>query len=95
MDKELNELMQINVISENIDLSKMIEDIMPIQTTNKETIENTIPQQNKALNQEFRIVVYKKENPVISFLKQISFALKKVNIFGKARNIKFGKFTSK
>lgn len=73
MDKNIEELMQINIISENIELSKMLEDIKPLNT---QTIEV-----NK--KHEFSIVVYKKQNIVVKLFKEIGYALSKIKIMNK------------
>lgn len=97
MDKDLKELMQISIIGENTYLSEMIKDIIPRTTQVKENfVENTtkisaekITEHKK--NEEFRIVVYKKENPIISFFKGIRFALKKMKIFSGSNEIKLAR----
>ena len=73
MDKYLEELMQIKVISENDELSKLLEDITPVNTQ--------IIQENK--KHEFSIVVYKKQNIVVKLFKEIGYALSKIKIMNK------------
>ena len=75
MSKEIEELMQKSIISENIILSEMIQDIEPkiqqkftdleIETTKK---------------QQFSVVVYKKENFLVRFFKSISYSIEKFRI---------------
>lgn len=96
MDKELKELMQISVISENEFLSGMLADIMPTVSEKTAVLTENIEQQkslehNTAKSQEFRIVVYKKDNPLIRFFKGIKFALKKIKILGASREINLAK----
>lgn len=73
MDKYLKELMQIKIISENIELSKMIEDIEPLN----------IKKAN--INHEFSIVVYKKQNVLIKIFKEISYVLSKIGIMKNSK----------
>lgn len=99
MDKELKELMQISTISENKFLSEMLSDLTPMGTcysanTNKENInmakicaEKTDTARAMPSNQEFRIVVYKKENPLVRFFKGLGFALKKIRILGNSKEV--------
>lgn len=86
MDKELKELMQISIINENRTLSEMISDIVPNAIEKVVCLENNIEREIPK-NQEFRIVVYKKENPLIRFFKGIKFAFKKIKILGDSREI--------
>lgn len=86
MDKELNELMQINIISENINLSNMIEDIVPLKEHKFTDLEL-----EASKNETFSIVVYKKENPIVRFFKGIKFSLEKVRIMRKSREFDYAK----
>ena len=92
MDKELKELMQISIVSENEFLSEMLVDIVP--TENKEVMNSVLKIEGQndikadiSNNQEFRIVVYKKENPLIRFFKGIRFAFKKIRIMENSKEI--------
>lgn len=92
MDKEWNELMQISIIGENEFLSSMVEDIVPICANKMECNAVNMGQKKTTesavyKNQEFRIVVYKKENPLIKFFKSAAFIFKKMRIFGSSREI--------
>ena len=93
MDKEIKELMQIKVIGENTDLSKLIEDIIP-KIKNVNTIKDICCEKVKnsnvqtAKSQEFRIVVYKKSNPISRAFKEIKYIFKKIKILGKTKEIK-------
>lgn len=81
MDKYLNELMQIRVISENTELSKMIEDIEPL---NLQTI-------NENKKNEFSIVVYKKQNIIVKLFKEIGFVLSKIGIMKKTTQLELNR----
>ena len=80
MNKELIELMQINKISENKVLSKMLEDIEPIKEKRFTDIEL---EANK--NEKFSLVLYKEENIIVRFLKKIKLGLEKINIIKQSR----------
>ena len=81
MDKYIEELMQINIVSENTELSKMLEDITPSKTQ--------IIQENK--KHEFSIVVYKKQNIVVKLFKEIGYALSKIRIMNKLTQLELKK----
>ena len=70
MDKNFNELMQISVISENIELSKMIQDVVPTQERGFTNLE--LEAENK---HEFSVVIYKKQNPLVKFFNSIRFTI--------------------
>ena len=80
MNKELKELMQISVISENIELSAMLEDIVPVKEQRFTDLEL-----EASKKETFSIVVYKKENPIMRFFKNIKFSLEKLKIMNKSR----------
>lgn len=80
MNKELIELMQINKISENKVLSKMLEDIEPIKEKRFTDIEI---EANK--NEKFSLVLYKEENIIVRFFKKIKLGLEKINIIKQSR----------
>ena len=84
MDKYIEELMQIKVISENTELSKMLEDITPSNTK--------IIQENK--KHEFSIVVYKKQNIVVKLFKEIGYALSKIRIKKKSAQLELNKISN-
>lgn len=75
MGKELKELMQIKIINEDVNLSKLIEDIMPVKENKFTDLEL---EANK--NEEFSLVIYKKENPVLKFFKKLKFSFEKFKI---------------
>ena len=72
MDKIYKELMQTTVLSENVELSKMLEDLKPQNIQESKFLDEI---QNK--KQEFRIVVYKKDNVIKKFFKDVGFGIKK------------------
>ena len=86
MNKELIELMQINKISENKVLSKMLEDIEPIKEKRFTDLEI---EANK--NEKFSLVLYKEENIFVRFFKNIKLGLEKINIMKHSRNFEMEK----
>ena len=75
MDKNLKELMQISVISENTELSEMIQDIIP---TKEQRFTNLELEADK--KQEFSLVIYKKTNLLISFIRSVKYTFEKIRI---------------
>ena len=75
MSKEIEELMQKSIISENIILSEMIEDIIPKKEQRFTDLEMEITKK-----QQFSVVVYKKENFLVRFFKSISYSIEKFRI---------------
>ena len=86
MSNELKELMQISVIGENKNLSNMLADIVPAREKRFTDLELEV--ENK---ENFSIVVYKKENPIIRFFRGIQIGLEKLKIMGKSREIDYAK----
>ena len=86
MNKELIELMQINKIGENKVLSKMLEDIEPIKEKRFTDIEI---EANK--NEKFSLVLYKEENIIVRFFKNIKLGLEKMNIIKQSRKFEIEK----
>lgn len=80
MENNLDKLMQKNIICENLELSKLIEDIMPKIEQRYTDIELDA---NK--NETFSLVVYKKETLFTKVFKAISIILEKFRIM---RNLK-------
>ena len=78
---KLDELMGKVILSENELLSQMIEDIIPIKENRFTNLEI---EANK--KQEFSIVVYKKENILVKFFKNIRFTLEKLKIVKHSKN---------
>ena len=90
MDKNIKELMQISVISENINLSKMVQDIMP----KREQIFTNLELEAEK-KQEFHVVLYKKQNPVIRLFNSIRFAFEKIRIMKHSREFELEKMQNK
>lgn len=86
MSNELKELMQISIIGENKDLSNMLEDIVPIKEQRFTDLE--LEAEKK---ETFSIVLYKKENPIVRFFKEIKMSLEKFRIMGKSREIDYAR----
>ncbi len=86
MDKNLKELMQISIISENTELSNMIKDIIP---TKEQRFTNIELEADK--KQEFRLVIYKKTNPLVSFIRSIKFTFEKIKIMRHSKEFDLGK----
>lgn len=75
MNKEIEELMQKSIISENTTLSEMIEDIVPKKEQRFTDLELEVTKK-----QQFSIVVYKKENFIVRFFKNIAYSTEKLKI---------------
>ena len=90
MDKNLKELMQISVISENTELSNMIKDIIP---TKEQRFTNLELEADK--KQEFSLVVYKKTNPLVSFIRSIKFTFEKIRIMKHSKEFDLAKNQNK
>lgn len=86
MDKNLEELMQISVISENLELSQIIQDIIPTQEQKFTNLE--IDAENK---HEFSVVIYKKQNPIIKLFKSIRFTWEKFKIMKHSKEFQISK----
>ena len=80
MDKELEELMQINGKSENKDLSEMINDINPTEKLKFTDLELEV--NNK---QEFSMVIYKKEKLFDKIFRKVRLFLEKFQIMKHSR----------
>lgn len=90
MNKELEEFLQAKVISEDVKLSNMIQDIVPIKENRFTDIELATERK-----QEFQLVVYKKQNPIITFFKSIKFGFEKIRIAKHSRNLAYVKIENK
>ena len=86
MSNELKELMQISIIGENKDLSNMLADIVPIKEQRFTDLE--LEAEKK---ETFSIVLYKKENSIVRFFKEIKMSLEKFRIMGKSREIDYAR----
>ena len=90
MDKNLKELMQISIISENTELSDMIKDLIP-----KEEQKFTTLELEAEKKQEFSLVIYKKQNPLISLWHSVKFAFEKIRIMRHSREFELAKNQNK
>lgn len=90
MDKNLNELMQISVICENNELSDMIKDIIP---TKEQRFTNLELEADK--KQEFSLVIYKKTNPLVSFIRSIKFTFERIRIMKHSKEFDLAKNQNK
>ena len=90
MDKSIKELMQISVISENTELSDMIKDLIP-----KEEQKFTTLELEAEKKQEFSLVIYKKQNPLISLWHSVKFAFEKIRIMRHSREFELAKNQNK
>lgn len=90
MDKELRELMQISIIKEDVNLSNMLQDIVPLKEHKFTDLEL-----EASKKETFSIVLYKKENPILRFFKGIKFSLEKLRIMKKSRDFEYAKSQNK
>ena len=80
MENNLDKLMQKNIICENIELSKLVQDIVPKIEKRYTNIELDA---NK--NETFSLVVYKKQTLFTRIFKAISITLEKFKIMRNLR----------
>ena len=90
MSNELKELMQINIIGENKDLSNMLADIVPVKEQRFTDLELAAEKK-----ETFSIVLYKKENPILRFFKGLKMSFEKLRIMGKSREIDYARNQNK
>ena len=90
MSKEMEELMQKTIISENIALSEMINDIIPKPAQRFTDLEL---EANK--KQEFSVVIYKKENILKRLFKNLKFSLEKFRIMRHSQEFDYIKNKTK
>lgn len=83
MKNNIEELMEKELLSENKELSQMISDIVPVIEKRFTTLE--IEAINK---QEFSLVIYKKENTILSFFNSIKLILEKIKIIRHSKKFK-------
>ena len=82
MNKEVEELMQKSVVKENQVLSDMVKDIEPKMGQERRFTDLELEAEKK---ETFSIVVYKKENPIVRFFKNIKFSLEKIKIMNNSK----------
>lgn len=85
MSKEQIELMEVRIVEEDLGLSEMIKDIKPIKEQRFTDLEL---EANK--NENFSIVLYKKQNPITRLFNNIRLAIEKYKIIKKSRNFEYG-----
>ena len=90
MDKNLKELMQISIISENYELSNMIKDIIPKKEQRFTNLELEADKK-----QEFSLVIYEKTNPLVSFIRSIKFTFEKIRIMKHSKEFDLAKNQNK
>ena len=90
MNKELEELMQKKIISENEILTEMIQDIKPVVTKRFTDLEL---EANK--KQEFSMVVYKKPSPFTNIFRGIRIGLEKIKIMRHSKEFSLSKIINK
>lgn len=90
MDKNIKELMQISVVDENKELSEIIQDIIP---TREQRFTNLELEAEK--KQEFSLVIYKKTNPLVSFIRSIKFTFEKIRIMKHSKEFDLAKNQNK
>lgn len=89
MGNNLDKIMQKSIISENFNLSKMIEDIVPIKDQQYTNVEL---EANK--KEEFSLVVYQKQTVFTKFLRAISISLEKIKIIRNLSKYKVPKVSN-
>ena len=88
MNREVEELMQKSIIKENQVLSDMVKDIEPEALPERKFTDLELEAEKK---ETFSIVVYKKENPIIRFFKNIKFSLEKIKIMNSSKEFELQK----
>ena len=88
MNKEVEELMQKSVVKENQVLSDMVKDIEPKMEQERRFTDLELEAEKK---ETFSIVVYKKENPIVRFFKNIKFSLEKIKIMNSSKEFELQK----
>jgi hypothetical protein len=86
MNKEMDNFIQKSIIGEDINLSNMLADIVPIKEQKFTDLEL---EANK--KETFSVVVYKKENPIVRFFKSIKLSFEKLRIMSKTREVSYVK----
>ena len=86
MINNIEKLMQKNLISENLTLSKMIEDIVPITKPDYTNIELDADKK-----ETFSMVVFKKQNTLTKIIKNFLIGFEKIKIIMALRDFKIEK----
>ncbi len=82
----MDNFIQKSIIGEDINLSNMLADIVPIKEQKFTDLEL---EANK--KETFSVVVYKKENPIVRFFKSIKLSFEKLRIMSKTREVSYVK----
>ncbi len=82
----MDNFIQKSIIGEDINLSNMLADIVPIKERKFTDLEL---EANK--KETFSVVVYKKENPIVRFFKSIKLSFEKLRIMSKTREVSYVK----
>ena len=90
MSKELEELMQKSIISENVELTNIISDIVPLKENRFTSLEI-----EASKKEEFSIVVYKKENIITRAFKSIRLIVEKIKIMKHSQEFVLEKMQNK
>ena len=84
MDKNIKELIEPIVISENIELSSLIEDIVPRVERKFTNVEL-----DAVKREEFSLVIYKKQNPFQKVVNSIILIFEKIRIIKHSNKEEF------
>lgn len=82
----MDNFIQKSIIGEDINLSNMLADIVPIKERKFTDLEL---EANK--KETFSVVVYKKQNPIVRFFKSIKLSFEKLRIMSKTREVSYVK----
>lgn len=82
----MDNFIQKSIIGEDINLSNMLADIVPMKEQKFTDLEL---EANK--KETFSVVVYKKENPIVRFFKSIKLSFEKLRIMSKTREVSYVK----
>ena len=86
MSKEIEELMKKRIISENIELTNIISDIIPLKENKFTDLE-----MEACKKEEFNIVVYKKENIILRVFRTMRLVIEKIKIMKHSQEFVLGK----
>lgn len=90
MSRELEELMQKSIISENVELTNIISDIVPLKENRFTSLEI-----ETSKKEDFSIVVYKKENIITRAFKSIRLIVEKLKIMKHSQEFVLEKIRNK
>ena len=84
MDKDIKELIEPKVIGENLELSNLIQDIVPIVEKKFTNIELEAEKR-----QEFSLVIYQRPNPFKKMVNSIKMIFEKIKIMKHSNQSEF------